>query len=220
VAKARRRSDGTTGKRPSARKIGGAGAPSSPSAASGTVAFATFPDLTLPAIFRAGVASGQQLPVETRPGRRPLILDPRVREAILQRIRVGAFEGVACEAAGVSQRTFMYWVSKGQQGIEPYVHFFNQVREARAQARLTAERGVHAQDRKFWLQYGPGRKDWRKEPLEVTTPDGQPIQVEGAVHLVLDDDQYREIARLAAVTGLLPQPESGDQGDPNAAPAE
>lgn len=167
-------------------------------------------------------ATGAQQPIERRPGRRPLILDATIRQSILDRIRVGAFEWVACEAAGVSQRTFQYWTAKGEQGIEPYVQFFQDVQQVRAQARLSAEMRVHADDPKFWLRVGPGRErpsrpGWTEESrTEITTPSGEPLEVEH--RLVLNEKQYREIAHLADVAGLLPEPR--DEGAADAASAE
>ena len=80
-----------------------------------------------------------------------------VLDTVVGHIRAGAFGWVAAEAAGISQRTFYNWITRGERGEQPYVLFEAAVRQAKAQARLSAELRVHRQGPLAWLRYGPGR---------------------------------------------------------------
>lgn len=149
-----------------------------------------------------------RVPWRQQTGRRPLILDPKIRQQIVSSIRLGAYLWVAAAAAGLTERTLMYWMAKGREGIEPYVQFFHDVEGAQGYARLTAEMRVHADDPKFWLRVGPGRErpgrpGWTEEAyrVEVTGPEGGPIEHE--VEHKLSDDELIEVARLAVSTGIV-----------------
>jgi hypothetical protein len=75
-----------------------------------------------------------------------------------QHVREGAFEWVAAEAAGISRRTFYYWLKRGERGEEPWVVVAVRVRQAQAQARLGAEKRVRLESPLSWLRLGPGRE--------------------------------------------------------------
>jgi hypothetical protein len=90
-------------------------------------------------------------------------LTPDLAQRILSYIREGAFDWVASEANGVSRTTFYEWVSRGE-GTDPdrpqtpfYAEFARQVREARAEARHSAEVEVKRGEPLAWLMKGPGR---------------------------------------------------------------
>jgi len=84
-------------------------------------------------------------------------LNPAVTSEIVEAIRAGAFDHVAAEAAGISPSTFYLWMTKGASGEEKYTEFSEEVRTARAQARIQAETIVYKSDPKFWLRNGPGK---------------------------------------------------------------
>jgi hypothetical protein len=94
---------------------------------------------------------------------RPTILNAAVLRELLENLRSGAFDGVAAEAAGVSRRTFYRWLQLGRSGKEPFVRLEEAVRQAKALARLGAERRVREQQPLSWLRLGPGRER-RGEP--------------------------------------------------------
>jgi hypothetical protein len=94
---------------------------------------------------------------------RATLLTPDLAQRILRYIRDGAFDWVAAEANGVSRRTFWEWVRRGE-GEDPdrpqtpfYAEFASQVREARAEARYSAEVEVKRGEPLSWLMKGPGR---------------------------------------------------------------
>jgi len=90
---------------------------------------------------------------------RPTLLTPERHKAIVAAIRAGAFDGVAAEANGINRETFRVWIRKGERDKrKPYSGFSDDVRAARAQARLSAEIEVRRDQPFQWLRYGPGRE--------------------------------------------------------------
>jgi len=108
-------------------------------------------------------------------------LTPEVHQAIVAYARAGAFDWVAAEAAGISRATFYRWLQRGERSpYGPYGAFAQDLRQARAQARVAAETEVR-QARPFqWLRYGPGRDrpgapGWT-ERGDVEGGNGEPIR--------------------------------------------
>src|ERR1039457_7058461 len=90
---------------------------------------------------------------------RPTLLTSERHRAIVAAIRAGAFGWVAAEANGVDRETFKIWLRNGTRTRrEPYFSFANDVRAARAQARLSAELEVRKEQPFNWLRFGPGRE--------------------------------------------------------------
>jgi hypothetical protein len=90
---------------------------------------------------------------------RPTLLTPERHKAIVAAIRAGAYDWVAAQANGVNPATFILWMRKGErEGKRPYLQFFEDVRVARAQARLSAEIEVRKDQPFNWLRFGPGRE--------------------------------------------------------------
>jgi hypothetical protein len=87
-------------------------------------------------------------------------LTPEVHALVVERIRDGAYDWVAAQAAGIDPTTFcrwMKWGEKGQGGPE-FRQFCQEVRQAHAEARAGAEAEVRKTDPFKWLRYGPGRE--------------------------------------------------------------
>lgn len=85
-------------------------------------------------------------------------LTPELEALIVAHIRAGSFPLVAAESAGVSRRQFQRWLRRGRTRPQgPYRRFWQQVRQAQAQARAKAEIDARNKDVKFWLRYGPGQ---------------------------------------------------------------
>lgn len=105
-------------------------------------------------------------------------LTSEIQDTIAAFIRAGAFGHVAAEAAGVPARTFREWIQRGE-GNHPdrpatpeLVAFANEVRSARAQARIGAEIRVYKDRPALWLSYvartKPDSEGWthpKEEPL-------------------------------------------------------
>jgi hypothetical protein len=88
------------------------------------------------------------------------VLTTEVERLILGFIRSGGYPWVAAESAGIPRAVFSRWL---RRGIRPgsrtrYRLFYNNVLEAHAQARLSAEIETRKHDPRFWLTHGPGRE--------------------------------------------------------------
>jgi hypothetical protein len=102
-------------------------------------------------------------------------LDTDVTSTIVKAIRSGAFDHVAAEAAGISPSTFYSWMSKGAVGEDLFTEFSEEVRTARAQARIKAETSVYSSDPKFWLRNGPGKGRPGEPGWTEHNPDGDTV---------------------------------------------
>ncbi len=90
---------------------------------------------------------------------RPTKLTPEVHRQVVAYFRAGSFEWVAAEAAGVSKSTFHRWLQRGATETRGAYHAFaEEVRQAKAQARVAAETEVRRTNPVAWLRYGPGRE--------------------------------------------------------------
>lgn len=108
-------------------------------------------------------------------------LTPETSQRICAAIRAGAFDWVAAEASGIGRSTFYQWIAFGESGRKPYREFVDNVREAQAQARTSAELEVRKTNPLAWLRLGPGRDrkgapGWT-EQVELSGPDGEPIRL-------------------------------------------
>ncbi len=62
-------------------------------------------------------------------------LTPEVRKALVDSLAAGVDQRHACQAAGISPRTFRYWMTKGRKGATPEtVALFSAVKKAKADA--------------------------------------------------------------------------------------
>ena len=87
-------------------------------------------------------------------------LTPEIERQILSFIRSGGYPWVAAEGAGIPRAIFRQWMRQGArpQGRALYRRFHENVLQARAQARLSAEMDTKKLDPRFWLTHGPGRE--------------------------------------------------------------
>jgi hypothetical protein len=106
--------------------------------------------------------------------------EPQAAERIVAYIRSGGFPLMAAEAAGVEREVFLHWIRRGQRknAREPWCSFAQEVREAIAQGRLTAEIAVFSKDPKYWLKHGPGKETaanpgWTGEVKPLTLKTGE-----------------------------------------------
>jgi len=114
------------------------------------------------------------------PGGRETLLTPERQQRIISYIRAGAFDWVAAEANGIHRQTFWEWIKRGEDAharpqTERYAEFAYAVREARAEARLSAEVEVKRGEPLSWLMKGPGRDrpgepGWTDRPSQDALP--------------------------------------------------
>jgi len=113
---------------------------------------------------------------------RKTILTAEIQKKILGYIRQGAYDWVAAQACGIGSRTFYRWMSAGEKNANsPYRQFWQEVSQARAEARVLAEADVRKTQPFNWLRCGPGRErpgepGWT-EGHEITGPEGKELVV-------------------------------------------
>jgi hypothetical protein len=137
---------------------------------------------------------------------RPTVLTLDVMQTLEEHIREGAFEWVAAEAAGISRRTFYYWMKRGERGEEPYAYVETRVRQAQAHARLEAEKRVRHDSPLSWLRLGPGR--------ERAGKPGWTLPVQGRFEESPDvQGGDEDVAMLAELVEALREAEGEDRGE-------
>jgi hypothetical protein len=84
---------------------------------------------------------------------------PELLKEIVAYIRAGAYPHVAAQAAGLSQTQFTQWMQRGERAGSKGSHadFAKAIRQAEAQARITAEMEIRQNKPLDWLRNGPGR---------------------------------------------------------------
>src|ERR1700722_6201119 len=126
---------------------------------------------------------GKEKDKEQRRSGRPSLLTPELTKQICAYILAGAYDNSAAEACGISRKTFMEWMRRGEDiDVRPhatkFADFADSVRLARATARVGAEITVRKADPKFWLTHKHRDKSddpgWSQSPtqLEVTGKEG------------------------------------------------
>lgn len=92
-----------------------------------------------------------------KPGRsgRRLRLSKEVQDAIVRHIRTGGIRKHAVAAAGIANRTFEVWMSRGEAGEKPYVEFYDAVRKAQAEDALRLQSVITR------AAMGPHAGDWK-----------------------------------------------------------
>jgi hypothetical protein len=91
--------------------------------------------------------------------KRPLLTE-WIESTILAYVRAGGFAHVAAEAAGVPRELFEEWMRLGEKShpVGKYRLFAHAVRQAEAQARLSAEVAALKGKPVDWLKAGPGKE--------------------------------------------------------------
>ena len=101
-------------------------------------------------------------PAHRPPGTSKLELDPEIETRLLKYVRAGGFAWVCAESAGISRATFHRRMQQGAQDEDAgretaFCAFREKVRQAHAEARLSAEIEVRRDEPLAWLTKGPGR---------------------------------------------------------------
>jgi len=136
---------------------------------------------------------------ERKPRGAPSKRTPARRAAILKAIREGAAFESAARSAGIGPTTFKDWRRDDPE-------FEEAVQNARAEmeVRLLECIGAAATEPKTWQAAAwklerllPDRYAPRRQPVEVTGPNGGPINVEGSIAAKLDELDIETLRKLA-----------------------
>jgi hypothetical protein len=114
-------------------------------------------------------------------------LTPELISEICGYIRLGAYDYIAAERVGISQRTFYNWMEQAEQEDASPLHlqFLQSVEQARAEARAGAELRVLDEQPATWLLKGPGRDKpgrpgWSNENVVTVNTGDTPIKLSWA----------------------------------------
>lgn len=116
---------------------------------------------------------------------RPTKLTEARAEEIVEKIRNGNFAVVSAVSCGITEQTYYNWLNRGQAELAAgestiYAEFFESVKEAEAEAEVTTLREMNRDDkwqrRAWWLERRFPKRWGQKAALEVSGPDGGPVQ--------------------------------------------
>jgi transposase len=85
---------------------------------------------------------------------RPTKLTPAIERAMVEMVKKGVTEKTAARAAGIAERTHHDWMERGQKA-KSGIHrdYFDAIDKARAEAEVTAIKGLLAAGKKDWRAY-------------------------------------------------------------------
>lgn len=121
--------------------------------------------------------------IKTNP---PLFVkEPLLKEKLLKMIEKGNYIGTSCEAVGITPQTLNYWKRQAREGREPYVSFFEELREAERKAETVIAEGIYdiGFDKRNWtaLAWLLERKNperWgRKDRVDVASDKEFKIEI-------------------------------------------
>jgi hypothetical protein len=80
-----------------------------------------------------------------------LRLTPELQEKVCKAIMAGNYNSVAAGYAGITEATFYRWMAKGREGEQPYLDFFEAVKNAEHSAEVVAVANVRKHWEKNWV---------------------------------------------------------------------
>ena len=117
---------------------------------------------------------------------RTTILSEVIQNAMVEAIEAGNYASTAAESVGIGRSTHYEWMSKGEEGIEPYAGYTDAIKKAEANAQMQAlsvvknamadnwQAAAWYLERKFPELFG--RRD--KLTQEISGKDGKPLEVD------------------------------------------
>lgn len=120
-------------------------------------------------------------------GKKPplFIKEPILKQKLLSMIEKGNYIGTSCEAVGITPQTLNNWKRQAREGKEPYVSFFEELREAERKAETVIAEGIYdiGFDKRNWtaLAWLLERKNperWgRKDRVDVASDKEFKIEI-------------------------------------------
>lgn len=131
-------------------------------------------------------------------GRRP-ILTPKLIDDLYDVVGNNNTIRTACEATGISEGVYHYWISLGEAGNRKhggiYLDFLKRMQEARALTKLNLVSQITAHGKNDWraaawlLERSFQDEYGNREKKVLTGPNDGPIEIKGepfAVHLIVE----------------------------------
>lgn len=75
------------------------------------------------------------------------------QRSIIEDLADGQTRACAASRAGISERTFRYWISRGNKGVVPFVAFVAAVKKAERDAEAEAVKEIRLAGKKNWTAY-------------------------------------------------------------------
>lgn len=127
---------------------------------------------------------------------RPTKLTEARHKAIVKAIREGNIAQVAAAAHGITEQTYYNWLTRGQADLESddpdrqssiFAKFFEAIKRAEAEAEIRQMRELQRDDkwqrRAWWLERRFPKRWGQKQSLELSGPDGGPVEVNAKAEL-------------------------------------
>ncbi len=126
---------------------------------------------------------------------RKTLLTEELTKLICGHIEAGTYDYIACEAVGISQSTFYEWLQDAEKpDASPLkVAFSESVQQAKAAARMKAEKRVLEEAPAVWLLKGsarerPGRPGWSNESVVNLQTGDTPVRLSWGENADADAD--------------------------------
>lgn len=153
---------------------------------------------------------------------RPTKLTEARKKKIVAAIRKGNFAQIAAAANGITEQTYYNWLKRGSEDAaadDPdrqgsiYAEFFEAVKSAEAEAELKKVDGLNTtatgwQRHAWWLERRFPKRWGQKQSLELSGPEGAPIEVNAREHLESFLDERKEA--IAAAQAALAEAREED----------
>lgn len=121
---------------------------------------------------------------------RPSKLTQARHNKIVADIRAGNYAQIAAVASGITEQTYYNWLNRGAEhkaSDDPelrgsiYAKFFEAIKRAEAEAEVKQLRAMQTDDkwqrRAWWLERRFPKRWGQKQSLELSGPDGGPVEV-------------------------------------------
>ena len=135
------------------------------------------------------------------------------RRQILTYIRAGVFDHVAAQSVGISPRTFRDWIARGEGrgqrlATPELARFAQEVRAAKAEARIAAEVRVYREQPGYWLSRAARTRDTAEGWTEPAGTERGELTME-QVRAMSEEELARRLEQAVAhlvADGLLWSP--------------
>ena len=150
------------------------------------------------------------------PGRRPLVLQPEIRQAILDALNAGNYMETAAEYAGIHKSVLFDWLKWGREAKaqmeagdpvrangQAYASFADEVEKAMARVEVQSLAVIRRAGMENWqamawfLERTRPRKFGRLERKEISGPESGPVQMTVDAQRVKAEELLMEIADRA-----------------------
>lgn len=126
---------------------------------------------------------------------RPTECTPELTQKFAVALGKGMPRDLACDLLRIHRATFYDWMAKGADGVHPYADFADAIKEAEGQlvsdcldAIVEAGSGDNAQwQARAWLLERRHTAMFGRSRVEVSGPDGGPVQTQARVVIVPPD---------------------------------